>query len=121
MVQVILGTAPDDVALIPCAPHDAPAAMWQELLARGPGRGLRTVGFAGLIGAEPCLVLDEPLNAAQVASIATAFGSYIGGRIKQALTPDSFASEIERAQGEALEREHMARICALHYPPGRIH
>jgi hypothetical protein len=104
MVQVLLGRTPGDMEFVPLKPRPASAEMWEGLHAQWPGRGLRLAGSIGLVDGAPQLVLKEPLGAVQVEALAVAFAAYIGCLVKSALTADTFAAEIERAEVSELER-----------------
>jgi hypothetical protein len=104
MVQVLLGHAPGDMEFVALKPRPASAEMWEELHARWPGRGLRLAGTIGLVDGAPQLVLKEPLDGVQVETLAVAFAVYIGALVKNAMTADNFAAEIERAEVSELER-----------------
>jgi hypothetical protein len=105
LVQVMLGGARGDAEFSLVYPRPANAvAMEEELRARWPGRGLRAVGFIGLVNMQPQLVLKEPLGDVQVQALAVAAGVYFGTLIKAAMTSGSFTAEIERAEVSELER-----------------
>lgn len=117
LVQVILGTARTDAEFVPLKPKPATAEMHEELRQRWAGRGLRAVGFIGIVDGAPQLVSNEPLDEMQVEALSTAFGVYVGTLLRGATNDNPIVAEIERAQGAELEREHMERICALPFPP----
>ena len=75
-VLVLMG-APDDVEFIPLKPRAADEQMLAELKARWPGRGLRSIGVVGLVGATLCCALKEPLAPEQVDALRAAFSEYI--------------------------------------------
>jgi hypothetical protein len=116
LVGVLLGDTPGDMEFIPIRPQPATDEMREELRLRWPGRNLRGVGYIGLVGGAPQLVLAEPLAAVQVEALAVAFAAYIGCLLKSALTSDRFAAEIERAEISELER-----IYAYSDGPKHIH
>jgi hypothetical protein len=104
-VGVLLGDMPGgDMEFVPIRPQPATDAMREDLRSRWPGRGLRGVGYIGLVGGAPKLVLQEPLDAVQVEALAVAFAVYIATLVKSAMTSDGFAVEIERAEVSELER-----------------
>jgi hypothetical protein len=104
LVQVLLGSAPGDMEFRAIAPIPATAEMDADLRRRWPVRGLRPVGFLGLVGGTPRAVFSEPLPDEQVQALAVAFGVYIGSLVKSALTADNFPAEIERAEVSELQR-----------------
>ena len=104
MVQVLLGHAPGDMEFVPLKPRPASDDRWTELRAQWPGRGLRLVGTIGLVDGAPKLALREPLDAVQVDALAVAFAVYVGALVKEAMTSDGFAAEIERAEVSELQR-----------------
>lgn len=53
-VQVLMGT-PDDIEFVPLKPQPADSSMWADIKARWSGRGLRSVGVIGLVGASRLL------------------------------------------------------------------
>ena len=115
-VAVLLGSTPCDTELFPIRPQPATDAMREELRSRWPGRGLRGVGYIGLVDGAPQLALSEPLDGGQLEALADAFAAHIGTIVKSALTADSFAAEIERAEISELER-----IYAYNDGPKSIH
>jgi hypothetical protein len=116
LVAVLLGDKRNDMEFVPIRPQPATDAMREDLRSRWPGRNLRGVGYIGLVGGMPQLVLSEPLEDSQVGALADAFGAHIGSLVKSALTADSFAAEIERAEISELER-----IYAYNDGPKSIH
>jgi len=105
-VQVLMGTTPGDCEFIPIKPRTADARMLADIAARWPGRGLRSVGIIGLIGAVPTCELKEPLEPEQVTALAGAFLTYLHG-----LFSDSFAEQIE-----GVEIAEMRRLWSLEDP-----
>jgi hypothetical protein len=104
LVGVLSGDTPGDMEFVPIRPQPATDAMREELRLRWPGRNLRGVGYIGLVGGMPQLVLSEPLEDRQVGALADAFAAHIGTLVKSAMTAGSFAAEIERAEVSELER-----------------
>jgi hypothetical protein len=95
---------PGDMEFVPVRPQPATDAMREELRSRWPGRGLRGVGYIGLVDGAPKLALNEPLDGVQVEALAAAFAGYIATLVKSAMTSDGFAVEIERAEVSELQR-----------------
>ncbi|WP_158785746.1 hypothetical protein [Granulicella sp. L46] len=115
-VGVLLGDMPGDMEFVPIRPQPATDAMREELRSRWPGRGLRGVGYIGLVDGAPQLALSEPLDGGQLEALADAFAAHIGIIVKSAMTTGSFAAEIERAEVSELER-----IYAYSDGPKHIH
>jgi hypothetical protein len=103
-VGVLLGDMPGDMEFVPIRPQPATDAMREELRSRWPGRGLRGVGYIGLVDGAPKLALNEPLDGVQVEALAAAFAVYIATLVKCAMASDGFAVQIERAEVSELER-----------------
>jgi hypothetical protein len=104
-VQVLLGSAPGDAEFIPLRPRPASQQMWDELKARWPGRGLRSVGVIGLIGTTPQVELKEPIGEEQCCRLAEAFIAYLN-----VLFQGNFAAHREAVQADEiaeLERLYM--------------
>lgn len=104
LVGVLLGDTPNDVEFVPIRPQPATDSMREDLRMRWPGRNLRGIGYIGLVGGMPQLVLSEPLDDSQVGALADAFAAHIGTLVRSALTANGFAAEIERAEISELER-----------------
>lgn len=104
-VQVMLGNASGDMEFSLVRPRPANAdVMEEELRAKWPGRGLRAVGFVGLVDGAPQLVLKAPISAAEVEVLAIAFGGYVATLIKQSMSAENIGAELERAEVSELER-----------------
>ncbi len=95
-VLVLLGTAPRDAEFIPLKPRMADGQTLDELKARWPGRGLRSVGVMGLCGTAPRAAFKEPLEPEQVSTLMDVFLEYL-----HSLFCDSFAA-VEVAELERL-------------------
>jgi hypothetical protein len=107
LVQVMLGNAGDmEFSLVRPRPANS-AAMEEELRAKWPGRGLRAVGFVGLVDGAPQLVLKAPISAAEVEVLAIAFGGYVGTLMKQAMSAENIGAELARAEVSELERMYV--------------
>lgn len=83
-VQVLLGTSPGDMEFIPLKPQAANAEWLSELKARWPGRGLRAVGFVGLVDGVPQYCLKETLSIRQTTALESAFMAYLDVMLKPA-------------------------------------
>jgi len=77
-----------------------------ELLARWPGRGLRSVGILGLVGTTPRCEFKEPIPLNVVVSLAAAFDAYL-----VSLFQENFAAQL----GE-LEIAELCRMWSMDDP-----
>ena len=76
-VLVLTNAQCDDMEFLPLKPRQMTESETAELLARWPGRGLRSVGIVGLVGTSPRCALKEPLEMPVVEAIAAAFAVYV--------------------------------------------
>ena len=105
LVQIMLGNAAGDTEFSLVRPRPANSAvMEEELRARWPGRGLRAVGFVGLVDGAPQLVLKTPISAVEVEAVTVAFGDYVGALVKHAMSAEHIGAELERAEVAELDR-----------------
>jgi hypothetical protein len=89
----------NDVEFLMLKPKRTAACELAELKARWPGRGLRSVGTIGLVGASPRWALKEPLTFEQISALADAFLAYL-----HVLFCDGFAAQEESAETAELDR-----------------
>jgi hypothetical protein len=105
-VLVLTNEQCDDLEFVPLKPRLMTAAENAGLLSRWPGRGLRSVGVIGLVGASPRCALKEPLEPEQVSALAGAFLAYL-----HVLFSDSF-----EAQREGFEIAELCRLWQMDDP-----
>jgi hypothetical protein len=74
-VQILLGSD-GSAEFVPVKPRAANEQMWEELKARWPGSGLRSIGFVGLVGGMPRVALKEELTTQQIDALASGFIAY---------------------------------------------
>ena len=91
----------NDVEFLMLKPERLTACELAELKMRWPGRGLRSVGTIGLVGASPRWALKEPLTFEQISALADAFLAYL-----HVLFCDALAGRQESAEVAELERLH---------------
>jgi hypothetical protein len=105
-VLILLNPECDDVEFVPLKPKGMTESECAALRARWAGRGLRSVGVLGLVGASPRCALKEPLEPEQVSALAGAFLAYI-----HTLFCDSFAEQLS-----ATETQELGRLWSLEDP-----
>lgn len=96
-VMVLINAQCDDAIFLPLKPRQLPETEAAELLRSG--RGFRSVGVIGLVGASPRSAFKEPLDSAQVSALADAFLAYL-----HAFLCDGFAALQEVAEIQELVR-----------------
>ena len=92
-VMVLLNPDNTDLEFWPLKPRPASEMSAENLAARQ----LRSVGVIGLNGFEPHCALKEPLDAAVLSAVATAFKAYI-----KVLIGEDFAEQMNPAKIEEL-------------------
>jgi hypothetical protein len=96
LVQVLLGNTPGDVEFMAAYPERASPETWEALKPEWGKRGLRSVGFIGLVDMQPTVVFSELLEPKQVSALAVAFGVYVGTLVTNAHNRHTEVSELER-------------------------
>lgn len=66
-----------DIEMIPLRPHQMRESEKEYLRSCWHGRGLKSLGIIGLVGASPRLVSKEPLAPAQVSALQDAFLEHV--------------------------------------------
>ena len=92
-VMVLLNPDNTDLEFWPLKPRPASETTAENLAARE----LRTVGVIGLNGLEPHCALKEPLDAAVLSAVGTAFKAYV-----KVLIGEDFAEQMKPAKVEEL-------------------
>ena len=87
-----------DLEFLPLKPRQLPEKDHAALKARWPGRGLRSVGVIGLVGAAPRCAFSMPLGPEQVSARVGAFLAYL-----HALFCDSLAEQQKGDEAAWLE------------------
>ncbi len=75
-VMVLANAQCDDVEMLELRPRQLAQSGLTKLRARWPGRGLRSIGVIGLVGASPRCEFKEQLDPEQVSALVDEFLAY---------------------------------------------
>jgi hypothetical protein len=102
-VFVFVNEPGTDIEFLMLKPMQCPDSELEAIRTSWAGRGLRSVGVIGLVGATPKCAFKEPLDASVTTSLAGAFVAYL-----QSLFQESFAAQLQGVEiAELFKLWHM--------------